>query len=379
MTFDYTDDQLDIQQMVRKFAQSEIKPLAEELDKTGRFPLETIEKLAQMGIMGLNIPEEYGGSGADEITRVLVISEVARCCSSTAEILAVHLLVNDIIKRNGSEEQKLKYLKMAVSGKLGAFALTEPTAGSDAGGIRTRAVRDGEDYILNGTKCFISNLGRDEGDYVVVIAVTDPEMGKKGMSAFLVDRTAAGFSVGKTEDKMGIRAAAVSELILTDCRVPATNMLGQEGSGLKIALAGLDGGRIGIASQAYGLAASALECAIDYSKQRFQFGKPICELQGIQWYLAEMSTRLEASLLLTLRAAYSRQNGQPAATAASMAKYYSTENAVYICDRALQIFGGYGYMKDYPIERMYRDVRIFTLYEGTSEIQRHVIAKSLLK
>lgn len=378
--FEFTEDQIMIRDLVRNYAEKEIKPKADELDKTGRFPAETIEALAEMGIMGLNIPEEYGGSEMDEICKVLAISEIARCCASTAEIVAVHLLVNDIILHQATEEQKREYLPRAAKGLLGAFCLTEPGAGSDAGGLKTRAVKDGNEYVLNGTKCFISNCGQEEGDHFIIIAITDPE--KKthgGMTAFLVPRDTKGLSVGKTEDKMGIRAAAVSELIMDDCRVPESAVMGKEGEGFKIAMSGLDGGRIGIASQGFGLAQGALEEAVNYAKLRKQFGRSISDNQGIQWYLADMATRVEAARLLTFQAAAKRQKGEKVSKYASMAKYYSTETAGYVCDLALQIHGGYGYMKDYPIERMYRDARIMRIYEGTSEVQKIVISKELLK
>ncbi|MGN0203545.1 MAG: acyl-CoA dehydrogenase family protein [Coprococcus sp.] len=378
--FSFTEEQLDIQSMVRNFAEKEIRPLAQEIDQTGRFPAETIAKLAEMGIMGMNIPEEYGGAGLDEICKVLVISEISRCCASTAEIVAVHLLVNDIIKNNATQEQKERILPMAAEGKLGAFCLTEPGAGSDAGGLKTKAVQDGDDYIINGSKCFISNLGKDEGSHFVVIALTDPEKKTKGgMTAFLIERDTKGLSLGKTEDKMGMNGAAVSELILEDCRVPKTAIMGKVGDGFRIAMSGLDGGRIGIASQAFGLAQGALEEAVAYSKNRIQFGKPICKNQGLSWYLADMATRVEAARLLTLEAADARMKGKNATKAASMAKYYAAETATYVCDLALQIHGGYGYMKDYAIERMYRDARILRIYEGTSEIQKMVISREVLK
>lgn len=377
--FQLTEDQQAVGTMVREFSEREIRPLADELDQTGRFPAETVAALAEMGVMGLNIPEEYGGSGMDEVSKALVISEVARCCASTAEMLAVHLFVNDMILKSGNEMQKQRYLPLGASGKLGAFALTEPNAGSDAGALKTRAVSHGDDYILNGTKCFISNMGPQEGDYVVVIALTDPAKGTRGMSALLVDRDTPGFSVGKVEDKMGLRAAAVSELVFQDCRVPKANRLGQEGDGFKIAMSGLDGGRIGIASQAFGVAQGALEEAVHYAKERVQFGRPIAANQGLQWYIADMATRVEAARLLTLQAASKRQRGEPVSKYASMAKYYAGETASYVCDLSLQIHGGYGYMKDYPIERIYRDARIIRVYEGTSEVQKIVIAKEVMK
>lgn len=380
MMFQFTEDQISIQEMVREFAEKEVRPKADEVDKTGRFPAETITQLAEMGVMGLNIPEEYGGSGLDELCKVLAISEIAKCCASTAEILAVHLLVNDIIVRKGTQAQKAKYLPAAVEGRLGAFCLTEPGAGSDAGGLKTRAVKDGDSYVLNGTKCFISNFGREEGNHFVIIALTDPEKGTRGgMTAFLVGRDTPGLSLGKTEDKMGMRGAAVSELILEDCRVPENAVMGKTGDGFQIAMSGLDGGRIGIASQAVGIAQGALEEGVKYAKERVQFKKPISANQGLQWYMADMATRVEAARLLTFQAASKRQNGEPAAKYASMAKYYAAETASYVCDLSLQLHGGYGYMKDYPIERMYRDARILRIYEGTSEVQKIVIAKEVLK
>jgi len=378
--FQFTEDQLAIREIIRDFAENEIKPKADELDKTGSYPLETVNALADMGVMGLNIKGEYGGPEMDEICKVIAVSEVARCCASTAEILAVHLMVNDVIQSNANEEQKKKYLPMAAEGKLGAFALTEPNAGSDASGVKTKAVKDEDSYIINGTKCFISNLGPEEGNHIIVLAMTDPDKGTRGgMTAFLVDRDTPGLSVGKTEDKMGIRAAAVSELIMEDCRVPESAILGKLGDGFKIAMSGLDGGRIGIAAQAVGVAQGAMEEGVRYAKERVQFGKPISANQGLQWYIADMATRVEAARLLTLRAACKRNNGKPVSRYASMAKYYAAETACYVCDLALQLHGGYGYMKDYPIERMYRDARIIRLYEGTSEIQKIIIAKDILK
>ncbi len=378
--FQFTEDQLSIQELVRDYAQSAIKPLADEIDKTGRFPRENVAGLVELGILQLTIPEAYGGTGMDdEVAKCLAVSEVAKCCAATAEILDVHYLSTDILMRKGTEEQKERYLPRAARGELAGFALTEPGAGSDAGGLKTKAARDGEDYILNGTKCFISNLGPEEGSHFVVVAVTEPGVGTKGTTAFLVDRSMPGVSCGKTEDKMGIRGAAVSELVLEDVRVPKSAVLGQLGEGFKIAMMGLDGGRIGIASQACGVAYGALEEAVKYSGERVQFGKPINANQGLQWYLAEMATRADAAWLLTLRAAALRQRGLPCSTEAAMAKWYAAEAACFCCDTALQIHGGYGYMKDYAIERMYRDARILRIYEGTSEVQKMVIARAVTK
>lgn len=378
--FQFSEDQLAIQELVKDYAQRVIRPLADEIDKTGRFPRENIQGLTDLGILQLTIPEAYGGTGMDdEIAKALAVSEVAKCCASTAEILDVHYLSTDILMRKGTQEQKEHYLPMAARGMLGGFALTEPGAGSDAGRMKTKAVKDGEDYILSGTKCFISNLGPDEGNHFVVIAVTQPGIGTKGTTAFLVDRSMAGVSCGKTEDKMGIRGAAVSELVLEDVRVPKSAILGQPGEGFKIAMMGLDGGRIGIASQACGVAYGALAEAVKYSGERVQFGKPINANQGLQWYLAEMATRADAAWLLTLRAAWLRQQGLPCSTEAAMAKWYAAEAACFCCDMALQIHGGYGYMKDYAIERMYRDARILRIYEGTSEVQKMVISRAVTK
>ncbi len=378
--FQLTEEQKDVQALVRKFAEEKVAPLAEEIDRDARFPRENIEALTDMGFMGLCIPEQYGGAGMDEVTKCLVIIELAKACASTAVIVDVHYLVSDIIMMMGNEEQKAKYLPLACEGKLGAFCLTEPGAGSDAGGLRTKAVKDGSDYIINGSKCFITNCGPNEGDYFVVIALTDSE--KKthgGMTAFLVDRDNPGLSIGKTENKMGIKGSETSELILTDCRVPETAILSKIGDGFKIAMIGLDGGRIGIASQAVGIAEGALAEAVKYAAQREQFGKPIGRNQGLQWYIADMATRTEAAKMLVFEAASLRENGENCTKVAAMAKLFAGEAACFVTDLALQIHGGYGYMKDYPIERMYRDARITRIYEGTSEVQKMVIARSVMQ
>ena len=378
MGFKLTPDHEAIIADVRAFAKKEIAPFAAEIDAESKFPAEIIKKMAELGYMGINIPEEYGGAGLDDVYKVLVVREIAKCCASTAEILAVQSLVNDILVTKGTKEQKEKYLPMVAEGRIGAFALTEAGAGSDASAARTKAVSDGDNYIINGSKCFISNMGPEEGDYVILIALTDPSAGVKGMSAIIVDRGTPGFSIGKVEDKMGIRGAAVSELVFEDCVVPKTNLIGKEGEGVKIAMSALDGGRIGIAAQALGIAEAAIDASVEYSKQRSQFGKPISALQGIQWYLADMATRTEAAKLLILQAADMRSRGENVTKEAAMAKYFASENAVYVTDRAVQIHGGYGYMKDYPIERMYRDARITPLYEGTSEVQKMVISRAVI-
>ena len=348
------------------------------MDRNAKFAPGLVQKVADIGLLGMNVPVEYGGAGIDEVTKALVIMEIAKVDASVAELIAVHTLTNDIILKFGNEAQKEKYLRWGASGGVGAFALTEPNAGSDAAAARTKAVVDGDDYVINGSKCFISNMGHDEGDYVVLIALTDPAKKTKGMSAIIVDRTTPGFDIGKVEDKMGLRAAPVSELIFADCRVPRTQLLGKEGRGFMIAMAGLDGGRIGMASQGVGVAESALASAVAYSKQRVQFGKPINANQGLQWYLADMATRTEAAKMLTLNAADRRQHGENIGKLAAMAKYYASENAVWVTNKSLQIHGGYGYMKDYAIERQYRDARIIPLYEGTSEIQKVVISRAVI-
>lgn len=375
----YTEEQAMVQEVARTFAKKELAPIAAQIDQEECIPREIIEKLADVGFTGLNIPEEYGGAGMDTVSKVLVVSELAQECASTAEVISVHLLVNDIFLNHGTDEQKQKYLTAAAEGKIGAFALTEAGAGSDASAAKTKAVADGDDYIINGTKCFISNMGPTEGDFVVVIALTDPEKGVKGMSAIVVDRNTPGFSVGKREEKMGIRGADISELIFEDCRVPKTNLIGKEGEGFKIAMMALDGGRIGMAAQGLGIADAAIAASIKYMNERVQFGKPIAKLQGLQWYLADMGTRTEAARALILEAARAADAGENITKLAAMCKYMASENAVWVTNKALQIHGGYGYMRDYPLERMYRDARIVPIYEGTSEIQKVVISREMLR
>lgn len=373
-----TEDEKMIVELAADFAKQAIAPIADEMEAAGKIPKAVIAQMAELGFMGINIPEAYGGIGMGEEVKALVIEEIAKADASVAELLSVHTLSSDIINRHGTEEQKEKYLARACSGQVGAFALTEPGAGSDAAAAKTKAVPDGDDYVINGTKCFISNMGKDEGDYVILIALTDPEKKTRGMSAIIVDRGTPGFSVGKAEDKMGLRAAPVSELIFEDCRVPKTQLLGEAGKGFGLAMAGLDGGRIGMAAQAVGLAEGALAAAVQYAGERVQFGKPISANQGIQWYLADMATKTEAAKLLTLNAAKLREAGLPVSKEAAIAKYYASEAAVYVADKALQIHGGYGYMKDYAIERVYRDARIIPLYEGTSEVQKMVISRAVI-
>ena len=303
MSFILTEEQEELLALVRKFSEKEILPYAHQMDVEAHFVPGLIQKIADLGFMGINVPEEYGGVGADEVTKALVIMEFAKYDASVAELLAVHTLSSDIILKHGTPEQKEKYLTKACAGAVGAFALTEPNAGSDAAAAKTKAISQGDEYIINGSKCFISNMGQDEGDYVILIVLTDPEKKTKGMSAIIVDRDTPGFTVPKTEDKMGLRAAPVSELYFDECHVPKSQLLGEEGKGFAIAMAGLDGGRIGMASQAVGLAESCIAESVEYSTQRVQFGKPVNANQGLQWYLADMATKTEAAKALTLNAA----------------------------------------------------------------------------
>ena len=376
MSFILTEEQEELLALVRKFSEKEILPYAHQMDVEAHFVPGLIQKIADLGFMGINVPEEYGGVGADEVTKALVIMEFAKYDASVAELLAVHTLSSDIILKHGTPEQKEKYLTKACTGAVGA--LTEPNAGSDAAAAKTKAISQGDEYIINGSKCFISNMGQDEGDYVILIVLTDPEKKTKGMSAIIVDRDTPGFTVPKTEDKMGLRAAPVSELYFDECHVPKSQLLGEEGKGFAIAMAGLDGGRIGMASQAVGLAESCIAESVEYSTQRVQFGKPVNANQGLQWYLADMATKTEAAKALTLNAAALRQAGKNITKEAAMAKYYASETAVEVANKALQIHGGYGYMKEYAIERQYRDARIIPIYEGTSEVQKMVISRAVI-
>ncbi|MGL4253363.1 MAG: acyl-CoA dehydrogenase family protein, partial [Fusobacteriaceae bacterium] len=352
--------------------------LAKEIDETGRFPRETFEKMAKFGLTGVHTPIEFGGSGGDEFSKIIAVEELSKKCGTTGAMLSIHLLFGELIKKFGTNDQKSKYLPMmSVGGKLGAFALTEPNAGSDAGSVNTTALSDGDHYIINGTKCFITGGGQAEA--LILIASTDPTKKLKGLSAIIVDKGTPGFSIGKTEDKMGIRGSETVELIFENCRIPKSNLLGKEGEGFKISMIGLDGARIGIASQALGLAEGALNEAIEYSKEREQFGKPISSFQGISWYIADMATRIEAARHLINYAAWLKQIGKPHTKEAAMCKYFASETAKFVTDKALQIHGGYGYMKEYPLERMLRDAKITEIYEGTSEIHKIVIAKQVIK
>ncbi len=380
MNFDLTNEQKMLQDQVRKFAEAELAPLAPEIDKSGNFPWDNIKKCAKQGLMGIVVPEKYGGSGLDFVSLAIAIEEISRVCATTGVIVAVNnSLCTYPILTFGTEEQKQKYLPQLCSGeKIGAIGITEPNAGSDVAGMETTAKLDGDYYILNGTKRFITN-GTEAGVYVV-FAYTNRELKHKGMSAFIVERGTPGFSLGKHEDLMGIRASGNCELIFEDCKIPRANLLGKEGDGFKICMNTLDVSRVDIGAQAVGVSQAALEAAIKYSKERKAFGQPICEFEMIQSMLAEMATQIHAARLLVYYAGFCKDKGMPRFSKESaMCKYYAATIAVDVTRKAVQIFGGYGYTKDYAVERFYRDAKILELYEGTSEIQKIVIARELIK
>ncbi len=373
-----TEDQELIRNMVREFAESEIQPIAAEIDKTHEFPLKTVKRMGELGLMGMTIPEEYDGTAGDTRSYIIAVEELARVCASHGVILSVHMSVCTYpIYSLGTPEQIKKYVPDLASGrKIGAFAITEPGAGSDASGQTTVAVRQGDKYILNGTKIFITNGAY--ADTFLVLAMTDKSKGIKGATAFIVEKSFPGFSVGQVEDKMGICASSTTEIILKNCEVPAENMIGQEGEGFKIAMKALDGGRISIGAQALGIAQGAFEAAVTYAKERVQFGKPISANQGIQWMLADMATRIEAARALVYNAADLKEAHKPFGKEGAMAKLFAAETAMWVTTKAVQIHGGIGYTKSYPVERFMRDAKITEIYEGTSEIQRIVIARSIL-
>ena len=372
--FRLDEEHLELQASFNEFAEHEIRPLAKEIDETERFPLESIKKMAEMGMMGLPIPEEYGGSGVDQLGYVLEIEELAKVCATTAIIVSAHTsLCCWPILKFGTEEQKQKYLiPLARGEKLGAFALTEPSAGTDASMQKSTAMPDGDAYVLNGSKIFITNAGA--ADVFIVFAMTDKEQGTRGISAFIVERDMPGFSISMPENKMGLRASSTCELIFDNVRIPKENLLGQEGKGFKIAMATLDGGRIGVAAQATGIAQGAIDEAVKYTTERIQFGRRISQFQNTQFTLADMQTKTDAARLLMWRAAAAEQDGQPYTHLAAMAKLFAAETASYVTNRAVQLFGGYGYSKDYPVERMMRDAKVTEIYEGTSEVQKMVIS-----
>lgn len=379
MNFAFTPEQMLVKQMITEFVDNEIRPLAADIDVTGEFPLENIEKMRKFGIKGMSYDEEVGGSGTDYISYIIAVEEISKACASTGCMYAVNTgLVPAIILRYGTKEQIKKYVPnlLNLSNKIGAFALTEPNAGSDASAQQTIAVDKGDYYLLNGSKTFITNAGF--ADIFVVLAMTDKTKGVKGISAFIIEKGIEGFEIGKIEDKCGVRASSTGELIFNDVKVPKENMLGKLGEGFKIAMTGLDGGRISIAAQSLGIAEAALEEAIKYSQERKQFGKPIAANQGIQWYIAECATKIEAARGLVYKAAWLKQEGLPFGKEAAMAKFFCSELAMEVAIKSLQMHGGYGYTKDYPIERIFRDAKITSIYEGTSEVQKIVIARQIL-
>jgi len=379
MHFDLNEDQRMMREAAREFAEKEIKPVAAKLDEEAEFPAEIVRKLGELGFMGVMVPEEYEGAGMDAVSYAISVEEISRADASTGVIMSVNnSLVCQPLLDFASEEIKKKYLTRLASGSaLGAFSLTEPEAGSDVGNLQCTAVLDGDNYIINGTKIFVTNGGA--ADIVLLFASTNREAGSRGLSAFVIEKGFEGFSVGKKEDKMGIRASVTSELVFEDCRVPKENLVGEEGMGFKISMIALDGGRIGIAAQAVGIAQACLDESVRYSKERKQFGKSISSFQAIQWMLADMATRIEASRLLTYQAAFVKDSGARFSKDAAMAKLFASETAVDAAVDAVQIHGGYGYMKEYAVERLFRDSKITEIYEGTSEIQRLVIATHLLK
>jgi butyryl-CoA dehydrogenase len=378
--FDLTEEQIMVRDTVRDFMREQIAPRVAKYDESGEFPHENINDLAELGLTGMIIPEEYGGAGSDHVSYCLTIEEMARVCPSTAITISVNTSVYcEPVRHFGSDAIKKKCLTPCASGEtIGGFALTEPGAGSNAAGIKTRAERKGDEYILNGTKAWVTNA--IVGKYFVVMAVTDPEAGKKGLSAFVVPADSPGFRFGPPENKMGIRASKTSEIILEDCRIPAENILGEEGMGLRVALSSLEASRVSVAAQAVGIAQGCLDEAIKYASEREQFGRLISKFEAIQFMIADMATEVEAARLLYLRGACLADKGVAGYGAqSSMAKLYASEVANRVAYKALQIHGSYGYSKEYPIERLYRDARVIPIYEGTSEIQRVVIARSLMK
>jgi len=380
MNFELTEEQQMIQDMARKFAEREIKPVAAELDRTHRHPAEICAKMGELGLMGITIPEQYGGAGMDYVSYVLSMIEISKACASCGVIMSVcNSLYNFPVYAYGTEEQKQKYLRPVASGEaLGCYGLTEAGAGSDPARMRTTAVLDGDQWVINGTKRFITN--GNVARYCVLAVVTDKAAGYKGISSFIIDfENTPGFKVGTVEDKLGINASGTAELVFEDARIPKENLLGKPGEGFRQMLTTLDGGRIGIASQALGIGRASLEEAIEYSKTREQFGQPISNFQAIQWKLADMATQLDAAELLTLRAAWLEQNGRAYEKEAAMAKLLASDVAMTAAIEGVQVLGGYGYCKEYPMERHMRDAKITQIYEGTNEIMRLVIARNVLK
>lgn len=379
MDFSLTNREKLFLQMIRDFVENEVKPVAAEIDEEERFPIETLEKMGEVGLMGIPVPIQYGGQGGTNQLYSLAVEEVSRACGTTGVILSAHtsLCVAPILE-NGNEEQKLKYLPKLCSGKwLGAFGLTEPNAGTDAAMQQTFAVDTGDKWVLNGSKIFITNAGH--ADIFIVMAMTDKSLGTRGISAFIVERNTPGFSIGKEEKKLGIRGSSTCELIFQNCEIPKENLLGAIGKGFGIAMKTLDGGRIGIAAQALGIAQGAMDETIKYTKERKQFGRPISAFQNTQFQMADMETKVQAARLLVRAAAYKKDADLPYAVDAAMCKLFASEVAMEVTTKAVQFHGGYGYTREYPVERMMRDAKITEIYEGTSEVQRMVIAGKLFK
>ena len=379
MNFNLTKTQELFRQMIRDFADKEVKPLAAEIDEQERFPQETVEKMAKLGLFGIPLEKEYGGAGGDNLMYTIAVEELSRACATTGVILSAHTsLCLSPIAQFGTEEQKRKYLPKLASGEwLGAFGLTEPNAGTDASAQQTTAVLDGEEWVLNGSKIFITNGGK--AHVYVIIAMTDKSQGNKGISAFIVEAGTPGFEIGTKELKMGIRGSATTELIFTNCRIPKANLLGKIGGGFAIAMKTLDGGRIGIAAQALGIAQGAMDETVKYTKERKQFGKAIGKFQNTQFQMADLHTKVQAARLLVRSAAFKKDQGMPYSADAAMAKLFAAETAMEVTTKAVQFHGGYGYTREYPVERMMRDAKITEIYEGTSEVQRMVIAANLYK
>lgn len=374
MDFRMDKEHLLLQQMYRAFAETEVEPVAADVDATEEVPMENVKKMAKYGFFGIPFPKEYGGQGADYLAYSMAVEELSKKCATTGVIVSAHTsLCCAPIYENGTEEQKKKYLPDLLAGKkIGAFGLTEPGAGTDASGQRTTAVLDGDEYVLNGSKIFITNAGF--ADVFVIIAMTDRTKGTRGISAFIVERGTPGFTVGEPEDKMGIRGSSTCELIFEDCRIPKENLLGREGKGFALAMKILDGGRIGIASQALGIAEGAIDETVKYTSERKQFGRRISQFQNTQFELADMKSTAEAAQLLVYRAADAKYHGEAYGHYAAMAKLFAADAASDITRRCLQLFGGYGYTRDYPIERMMRDAKITEIYEGTSEVMKMVVS-----
>ncbi len=379
MNFGLTREQELVRQMVREFAINEVKPIAAEIDETEEFPMETTMKMGKLGMLGIPFAKEYGGAGGDVLSYIITVEELSKVCGTHGVIVSAHTsLCASLINEHGTAAQKEKYLTPLAKGeKIGAFGLTEPGAGTDAAGQQTTAVLEGDNYILNGSKIFITNGG--VADTFIVFAMTDKSVGTRGISAFIVEKDFPGFSIGKKEDKLGIRASSTTELIFEDCIVPKENLIGKEGKGFGIAMKTLDGGRIGIAAQALGIAEGAYEESVKYMKERKQFGRSLSAFQGLQWMIADMNTKIEAAKNLVYKAAWLKENKLPYSVDAARAKLFAAEVAMDVTTKAVQLHGGYGYTKEYPVERMMRDAKITEIYEGTSEVQKMVIAGSELR